>query len=316
MRSECEKAAEWSCLNLCVTLVGIGQRSICMGSAPDGERWLIALHGGRRVNVKMSNVKPAGDLDAEIVQRETTSAVPLKGPEDPPSRAMIEAHNLTHLPTAPWSEICVQARGRSDWHTQVNYDSEIPCVQMDFQFISGVAVWCPEAQTKGTVLTMVDMNTGYVGVLMLSGKSPDNFTVRSSSSFVDKWRAEKTRLRYENELAMRLLAEKIAAVRHPRTTILEPINRAEHQSGGGVESAHQSVQAATRALRMDIRARTGEDIVPGDALFQWMVRHAHGRTIDSSLRVTEAVPLGNQNGYVLQESFASFHGSVHDKSAD
>ena len=53
---------------------------------------------------------------------------------------MIEAHNLTHLPAALWCEICVQARGRSDWHTQVNYDSEIPCVQMDFQFISGVAV--------------------------------------------------------------------------------------------------------------------------------------------------------------------------------
>ena len=94
-------------------------------------------------------------------------------------------------------------------------------MQMDFQFISGVAVWCPEAQAKATVLTIVDMDSGYVGVLMVSGKSPDNFTVRSSSSFVDKLRAEKTRLRYDNELAMRLLAEKIAAFSHPRTTILE-----------------------------------------------------------------------------------------------
>ena len=31
-----------------------GKRGICMGRAPDGERWLIALPGGRRVNVKMS----------------------------------------------------------------------------------------------------------------------------------------------------------------------------------------------------------------------------------------------------------------------
>ena len=72
--------------------------------------------------------------------REATSAVPLKGLEDPPSRAMIEAHNLSHLPAAPWCEVCVQARGESDWHTQVKYDSEIPYVQRDFQFISGVAV--------------------------------------------------------------------------------------------------------------------------------------------------------------------------------
>ena len=65
-----------------------------MGRAPDGERWLIALPGGKRVNVKMSNIKPAGDLDTEIVQREDTSAVPLRGPEDPPSRVMIEVINL------------------------------------------------------------------------------------------------------------------------------------------------------------------------------------------------------------------------------
>ena len=109
-----------------------GKRGICMVRAPDGEGWLIALAGSRRVNVKMSNIKPVGDLDTEIVQREDTSAVPLKGPEDEPSRAMIEAHNLTHLPATPWCEIRVQARGRSDWHTLVNYDREISCVQMDF----------------------------------------------------------------------------------------------------------------------------------------------------------------------------------------
>ena len=71
-----------------------------MGRAPDGERRLIALPGGRRVNVKMSNIKPAGDLDTEIVQRDDTSAVPWRGLEDPPCRAVIEAHNLTHLPAA------------------------------------------------------------------------------------------------------------------------------------------------------------------------------------------------------------------------
>ena len=68
-----------------------GRRGICMGRAPDGERWLIALPGGRRVNVKMSNIKPAGDLDTEIVQREDTSAVPLRRPEDPQNSDLREA---------------------------------------------------------------------------------------------------------------------------------------------------------------------------------------------------------------------------------
>ena len=78
------------------------------GQRTDGER-LIAMPGSRRVNVKMSDISPAGDPDADVVQREATAAVPLKGPDGPPSRAMIEAHNLTHLPAVPWCKICVQA---------------------------------------------------------------------------------------------------------------------------------------------------------------------------------------------------------------
>ena len=80
---------------------------------------------------------------------------------------------------------------KSDWHPQAKYESEKPCVHIDFQFISGVAVWCPTVHAKATLLTMVDMDFGYVGVFMVSGKSPDNFMVRSTSSFVDKLRAEK-----------------------------------------------------------------------------------------------------------------------------
>ena len=65
---------------------------------------------------------------------------------------------------APGHWKCVsKPEGGSDWHTQVNYDSQIPCVQMDFQFISGVADWCPEAQATATVLTMVDVDSGCVG---------------------------------------------------------------------------------------------------------------------------------------------------------
>ena len=41
----------------------------------------------------MLPIKPASDLDTEIVQREDTSPVPLRGPEDPPSRAMIAENN-------------------------------------------------------------------------------------------------------------------------------------------------------------------------------------------------------------------------------
>ena len=47
---------------------------------------------------------------------------------------------------------------------------------------------------------------------------------------------------------MRQLADKIAAFRHPRSTILEPINRAEHRCAGGVERAHQRMSGGPLAL--------------------------------------------------------------------
>ena len=62
------------------------------------------------------------------------------------------------------------------------------------------------------MLTMVHMHTGYVRVLMVSRKNHDNFLVRSTASFVDKLRAEKTRLRYDNESASRQLAEKFCHI--------------------------------------------------------------------------------------------------------
>ena len=54
----------------------------------------------------MSNIKPARDLDAEVVQRGNECGS-TKEPEDPPNRVMIEAHSLSHLPAAPWCEIFV-----------------------------------------------------------------------------------------------------------------------------------------------------------------------------------------------------------------
>ena len=63
-----------------------GQRGICMGRALDGKRWLIATLGeqtSQREDVGNQTCR----RPAEVVQREATSAVPLKGHDGPPSGA-------------------------------------------------------------------------------------------------------------------------------------------------------------------------------------------------------------------------------------
>ena len=59
--------------------------------------WNADRHGWR---LKMSNIKPVGDLGAEVVHRGAMSAIPLKGPDDPTSTAMTEAHK--HDSLAGW----------------------------------------------------------------------------------------------------------------------------------------------------------------------------------------------------------------------
>ena len=91
----------------------------------------------------------------------------------------------------------------------------------------------------------------------------------------------------------RQLAEKTATFRHSRTTILEPINRAKHQIVGGVERAHQSTQAATRAVRTDIRVRNRCGHCAWTRTFPVDDEAGQrGPAIDSSLKVIEAEPLG------------------------
>ena len=62
-----KKAAEWSWQVSCERWV---RESILHGSRSRWGEMADRLARGKRANVKMSNIKPAGDFDAEVVQRE------------------------------------------------------------------------------------------------------------------------------------------------------------------------------------------------------------------------------------------------------
>ena len=62
------------------------------------------------------------------------------------------------------------------------------------------------------------------------------------------------------------------SVDSPRAT-----NRAESQSEGGVEGTHKTLQAAVKALRLDIFARWEVDVNLDSLLSPWVLRHAARR---------------------------------------
>ncbi len=83
----------------------------------------------------------------------------------------------------------------------------------------------------------------------------------------------EVRLRYDNEPSLVQLMEEVKAFRSPRQTTLETVIRAEHDVVGAIERAHRTLQANARALKLDIRARADEAVIPGQVLFPWTGKH-------------------------------------------
>jgi hypothetical protein len=233
----------------------------------------------------------------------TRMPVVLRAPGEVPSRAVVESHNLTHLPTAPWCEICIAAKsGMDHFHTAIG-ERSIPEVQADYFYLSATGELCTEQQAKATFLSMIDVEQGYIAALQVQKKGDEPFAIRFLASFLDRMRCDEVKLKFDNEPGMKQLAQMVRNFRSPRKTTLEPIIRAEHEMLGAAERAHRTIGANARALVLDLKARTTEEVIPGHVLFPWLVRHV-------GWSLTRFQPHGSRG----QTSFESRTGTVY-KSA-
>ena len=111
----------------------------------------VVLRDGRRVNARARRAS----------RSKIRSAVALLGPEDGSIKATVESHNLTHTHFTPWCEMCVQARGTSDWRRTVSDVAKSPVVQFNSQFIFSTGTFRDELTLpKATILIMVDKEIG------------------------------------------------------------------------------------------------------------------------------------------------------------
>ena len=121
-----------------------------------------------------------GQIDVgQLVFESDRSAVALRRLEGASSNAIVESHNLTHTPQAPWCEICVHARGTSHWHKIVSDEAKPPG-----GFITGTVTFCDEVSAKVTILTLVDKEIGFMGVVRVL----DAFMIRYTAAFLDSVR--------------------------------------------------------------------------------------------------------------------------------
>ena len=167
----------------------------------------IALPGGRRGEREHVEHQTLGRPGCGGQCRERSNDCGSTEETDPPSRAMIEAHKLeSNCQLLRGAKSVFKLEGRATGTQGVKYDSDIPCVQVDFQFTSWGLV------SRGTCQGNC-ADDGWRGYWTLSGswprrEAPTIFIVRSAASCVDKRGAEKPRLRYDNELARGQFAQR------------------------------------------------------------------------------------------------------------
>ncbi len=114
------------------------------------------LSSGSSVNVKVENVKRLDEPTAEMPAVEVAQSrapVVMRMPGEIPSRAVVEAHNLAHLPSAPWCEICIAAKGSMYQRKHRAEEKLIPQVQCDYFYMSATGKLCDEQQAKACLLS-------------------------------------------------------------------------------------------------------------------------------------------------------------------
>ncbi len=66
-----------------------------------------------------------------------------------------------------------------------------------------------ETQAKATFLAMIDVDTGYVGLVQVARKGDDPFSIRCLTSFFDRMRSDEVRIKCDSEPSILLLVGKV-----------------------------------------------------------------------------------------------------------
>ena len=118
-------------------------------------------------NVLNGNVKKYELAAAEHVQVKDKDDYPKapRGPDAPPTKAEVDAHNLAHVTDAPRCGVCFDAEGKSDHHsmqTVEESEKQLPQAQMDHMFMTADLEECDEDKAKATVLSLVVKDQGII----------------------------------------------------------------------------------------------------------------------------------------------------------
>ena len=178
---------------------------------------------------------------------------------------------MTHLPFAAWCSHCVGGKLKEDRHLTRDHALDTATeVQCDYMFLkkeknSDDRITCMSAYIVGKGL-------GIVCQVWSKGET-DQYAVKTLEKFLLKnGLAGNCLLKHDPESAVRVVCEAVAKKMTGVRVEQTPVD--SHQSLGGAERFHQSVQGTTRTLKLAAEENYGVKMSLDHKLTSWMLRHS------------------------------------------
>jgi len=225
----------------------------------------------------MDEDEAVADPDPEVQGHDQPRVVVMAAPPPPsPSAEERARHEVTHVPYAPWCEVCRASRLRGDPHRPrdkemlTDQEALYTEVQVDYAFASGIEGNEPRTVT---ILTARAVQTGWSGAIPVPAQGAIKFAVAWLTTFLRGMGSRPFKLRHDAEPSIAAVAVAAAAELN-NGSITQEAPKGAHQSVGVVERYHQELQAVIRAQRTSLEQRLGVQVSITSSLFTWLARHA------------------------------------------
>ena len=266
------------------------------------------------------------EIEVQVDDQATQEAVRIKvlPSPNPPSRQEALEHYCTHIPFRSWCPHCVRGKSKAAHHKASGgmSKSDTPVVSFDYAFIgdkqgredkddvqADAESDDEEALLKATVLVGRDAKSRVCCAIPVPQKGIDvmEWSLREGLRFLDFLGYTTVVVKSDQEAALGSLINRMKTHRGEHTqTMIEHSPVGDSKSNGFIERTIQSVEGQIRTLSSATQSRIGVKMVPGSALYAWMITHAANLINLYEIGQDGRVPYHRLRGRKLQTEMMEF----------
>eukprot|EP00438_Fugacium_kawagutii_P013012 Skav219672 [mRNA] locus=scaffold3149:113084:120619:+ [translate_table: standard] len=234
----------------------------------------------RRLSSKVDEhrLNAARDIAVQVQDEAAREPVMQTMTKPPDDYREVEAHNLTHLPYAPWCLSCVKAKGRPDSHVrdaERHTKREYPTISFDLKYTSK-EVEGEDSKDKILVMVMTCSQTGAISAVPFQDKS-DAFMMSKEVCRFIQWLGHHTlALRCDQEPTMLKVEDlaRRALVKMNYTVHLENSKIYDSASNALAENAIHRIRQTATVLQLALEENLCMQLPTTHALTSWSYIHA------------------------------------------